>query len=149
MPSIVQKHSYIFSSSTQTCRNIEKESHLPPWCLTASLTGHTFPDANTAAFIPSVSFVSGSPKMALPATLVNVPSFSTIVIANESESPTSYSLEAGNSDAEKKLFVIKPDKGVIAPREKKILALMFTPDRQSEIQFPSGLSLKLFFLGYF
>ena len=38
------------------------------------------------------------------------------------------------NDAAKRLFVIKPDSGVVAAKEKKLLVLMFTPDRQAEVR---------------
>lgn len=99
---------YCYYKSLRDFKLVDDLTTIPPWCLTLSVSGHTFSGINST-FLPQVELQSD--RMSFPATCDNEASYRTMLVKNVGSTPHLYQF-IQNPDSKEPPFTIKPSRGM-------------------------------------
>ncbi|XP_077974570.1 cilia- and flagella-associated protein 65-like [Styela clava] len=98
---------YASYKSMRDYKLVDDTTITPPWCLTVSVSGHTFSGKNNT-FLPNVEI--GANELTFAATPDNEDSYRTMLLKNNGTTPVLYQF---NQNSEESSFTIKPQQGMM------------------------------------
>lgn len=134
---------YVYFKSMRNFRLVNEETFTPPWCLTPTVAGNTFPPGKET-FIPKVDFSRS--RFDFPACHVDRSVYHPVLVTNSGDTSIKFSFneiggttkaneslvplsQAGNRQT-MAIFSIKPSVGVLQKNESKLILMRFAPSDQ-------------------
>jgi hypothetical protein len=128
---------YCYYKSMRNFRLVNEDTFTPPWCLTPTVAGNTFPSGKDT-FIPKIGW--GKTKLIFPSCYVDRSEYQIMQISNTGDTTVKFSfLDVGTMKSLRiggdvafasnggPVFSVKPRVGVLEKNEKKLIIFRFSP----------------------
>ena len=120
---------FVFFKNQRTFRLVNDYSLTPPFCLTVTNIGHTFPTGQLLAKAQLLGGCVKGGKLVFPCSFVGETTYQTFMLRNTSNLPCTYTIELGWDGQEKndEIFSVKPAVGEIAAKDFTLVCVRFSP----------------------
>ncbi|KAI9319548.1 hypothetical protein BDR26DRAFT_905030 [Obelidium mucronatum] len=154
-----QLECFVYFKSMRNFRLVNEDTFTPPWCLTPTVAGNTFPPGEDT-FIPKIEF--GTSRLDFPACYVDKSVYQTVRITNAGDTPVKYAFvdtqfqfnamnnsNGGNNNGNAQdllaqgigggtplalqggvPFSVKPRIGMLHKNESRLVVFRFSPSEQ-------------------
>ncbi|KAI8834503.1 hypothetical protein BC829DRAFT_448428 [Chytridium lagenaria] len=90
-----QLECFVYFKSMRNFRLVNEDIFTPPWCLTPTVAGNTFPPGEDT-FIPKINF--GANRLDFPSCHVDKSVYRTVRVSNTGDTPVKFAFIEGNSN---------------------------------------------------
>eukprot|EP00842_Homolaphlyctis_polyrhiza_P005315 jgi/Hompol1/5785/HPOL_004691-RA len=139
-----QLECFVYFKSMRNFRLVNEDTFTPPWCLTPTVAGNTFPPGEDT-FIPKISF--GATRLDFPACHVDKSVYRTVRVSNAGDTSVKFSfldsgirsnmgIGGGTELASKggAIFSVKPRIGILNKGESRLIVFRFSPSEQRDYE---------------
>ncbi|KAI9203276.1 uncharacterized protein BJ171DRAFT_600142 [Polychytrium aggregatum] len=147
-----QLECFIYFKSMRNFRLVNEDTFTPPWCLTPTISGNTFPPGEES-FIPKINF--GTTRLDFTPCHVDKSIYRTVGIFNAGDTPVKFAFMDNHphsmlgiggggaliSSGADTPFSVKPRTGLLHKNESQLIVFRFSPSEQRLYE----QSLKCFF----
>ncbi|KAI8923507.1 hypothetical protein BC831DRAFT_417141 [Entophlyctis helioformis] len=139
-----QLECFVYFKSMRNFRLVNEDTFTPPWCLTPTIAGNTFPPGEDT-FIPKISF--GATRLDFPACHVDKSVYRTVRVSNSGDTSVKFSfldsgvrstmgIGGGTELASRggATFSVKPRIGILHKGESRLIVFRFSPSEQREYE---------------
>ncbi|KAJ3219527.1 hypothetical protein HDU67_000472 [Dinochytrium kinnereticum] len=143
-----QLECFVYFKSMRNFRLVNEDSFTPPWCLTPTVAGNTFPPGEDT-FIPKINF--GASRLDFPSCHVDKSVYRTVRVSNTGDTPVKFAFLEGASGSGVGStlhgigggtplaseggapFSVKPRTGILHKSESKLIVFRFSPGEQRDL----------------
>ncbi|KAI8823829.1 hypothetical protein BJ741DRAFT_634238 [Chytriomyces cf. hyalinus JEL632] len=135
-----QLECFVHFKSMRNFRLVNDDTFTPPWCLTPTVAGNTFP-AGQDTFIPKIEF--GATRLEFPASHVDKSAYRTVRISNTGDTPVKFAFADTDNKKDAGIgggtrvsfqggppFSVKPRIGLLQKNESRLVVFRFNPGEQ-------------------
>ncbi|KAJ3105560.1 hypothetical protein HDU97_007902 [Phlyctochytrium planicorne] len=140
-----QLECFVYFKSMRNFRLVNEDSFTPPWCLTPTVAGNTFPPGEDT-FIPKINF--GASRLDFPSCHVDRSVYRTVRVSNTGDTPVKFSFLEGATGVSSNSalygigggtplateggapFSVKPRTGILHKNESKLIVFRFSPGEE-------------------
>ena len=124
----VQLEAFVYFKSMRNFRLVSEDTFTPPWCVTVTVAGHTFPSGEET-FIPKIQFPAA--RLDFPTCLVDGAVYRTARVTNSGDTPAKFAFPRDLA-----VFQTKPKNGILGKNQSRLIVFKFAPLEVKQYEEP-------------